>query len=224
MLSSILSPSILAVETATEACSAALYHQGKISARYQFAPQRHAALILSMCDELLKKANIATSQLSAVAFGCGPGSFTGVRIAAAVTQGIAVAHDLPVIPISSLQALAQAAFIEYKEKKIIAGLDARMGEVYLGKYILEHDIMIPIEEESIISLEEAKKLASAKLHSGSDEFYADEFYAGSAFQQEKIIFPTAEAVIMIAIKEWQKNKIFPPKKALPVYLRNNIVS
>lgn len=215
-------PSILAVETATEACSAALYHRGKILSRYIIAPQRHVSLILPMCNELLREAKLSPAELSAVAFGQGPGSFTGVRIAAAVTQGIAVAHDLPVIAVSSLQALAQAAFIKCGTENIIAGMDARMGEVYLGKFILEQSLKIMhlIDKEIMISVEEVKNLKS-KLELESKSNW---FYAGSAFQTESIFFPSAEAIIPIALYYWHENKILAPERALPVYLRNNIVS
>jgi tRNA threonylcarbamoyladenosine biosynthesis protein TsaB len=205
--------SILAVETATEACSAALYHDGKIASRFTVAPRQHAALILTQCDELLREMNILSSQLSAVAFGCGPGSFTGVRIAAAVAQGIAIAHDLPVISVSSLQALAQAAFLELGKEKVIAGMDARMQEIYTGRFIVQDNIMQLIDQEVVISPEKLK----------APDVSEDWFYAGFAFQQENIIFPSAGAVIAIALQHWQENKIILPEKALPVYLRNKVV-
>ncbi len=215
-------PSILAIETATEACSVALYHHDKISSRYNIAPQQHVSLILPMCDELLKEANILPSELSAIAFGSGPGSFTGVRIAAAVTQGIAVAHDLPVIAVSSLQALAQAVYIKLRAEYVMAGMDARMGEVYLGKFSLDqdHKIMSLLDKEVMISLEETKNLKQElELEPKSNWIFA-----GSAFQTESVFFPSAEAIIPVALYYWHQNNTLTPEMALPVYLRNNIVS
>src|SRR5690554_2590516 len=106
---------ILAIETATEACSAALLIDDAILERYELAPQRHNRLILPMIESLLAEAGIKISQVDAVAFGRGPGSFTGVRIAAGVAQGIAFGADLPVVPVSTLAALAQDALTEASE-------------------------------------------------------------------------------------------------------------
>ncbi|MGB1311163.1 MAG: tRNA (adenosine(37)-N6)-threonylcarbamoyltransferase complex dimerization subunit type 1 TsaB, partial [Leucothrix sp.] len=130
---------ILAIETATEACSAALYHDGGIISRYELAPRKHTQLILPMMDSLLAEAGLSKQALDAIAFGRGPGAFTGLRIAVGVTQGLALALDRPVIPISSLAAMAQqvldatvdlaSAMLDY-----IPAIDARMGEVYWARY------------------------------------------------------------------------------------------
>ena len=99
----------LAVETATECCSVALSCDGEIIGESELAPLRHNEIVLSMCERVLAKAEVGLAQLDGIAFGCGPGAFTGVRLAASITQGIALAQDLPVVPVSSLAALAQAA-------------------------------------------------------------------------------------------------------------------
>ena len=101
---------ILAVETATEACSAALYNDGVVTERFALTPKEHTRLILPMIDGLLADAGLLPQQLDALAFGCGPGSFTGVRIATGVIQGIALGADLPVVPVSTLAAIAQDFF------------------------------------------------------------------------------------------------------------------
>ena len=100
---------LLAIDTSTEACSAALVVNGELSFRYEFAPRRHAELILPMIDDLLADAELSLTQLDGLGFGRGPGAFTGVRIATGVIQGLALSADLPVVPISSLAALAQGA-------------------------------------------------------------------------------------------------------------------
>ncbi|MEN8260373.1 MAG: tRNA (adenosine(37)-N6)-threonylcarbamoyltransferase complex dimerization subunit type 1 TsaB [Pseudomonadota bacterium] len=125
---------VLAVETATEACSAALYADGRILERYQVAPREHSMLILPMVQSLLDESGAALNNIDALAFGCGPGSFTGLRIAAGVVQGIAFAADLPVVPVSTLAAMAQDVFEAFEEKYAFAAIDARMGEVYWGVY------------------------------------------------------------------------------------------
>jgi len=98
---------LLAVETSTEACSAALYIDGEIREKFELAPREHTKLILPMIDELMAEAQLKPQQLDALAFSRGPGSFTGVRIATGVTQGIALGADLPVVPVSTLAAISQ---------------------------------------------------------------------------------------------------------------------
>jgi tRNA threonylcarbamoyladenosine biosynthesis protein TsaB len=115
-----------AFETSTEWCSVALWADGEIAALEQRAANRHAELILPMLDRLLAQAEVSRARLDAVAFGAGPGSFTGLRIACGVAQGIAFARGLPVIGISSLEAMAE----ESGAARVVACLDARMHEVY----------------------------------------------------------------------------------------------
>ena len=125
---------ILAVETATEACSAALLIDDQVMLRYQVQPRMHSQLILPMLDALLAEAGLVLSALDAIAFGRGPGAFTGVRIAVGVAQGAAFAADLPLVPVSTLAALAQRALRESGQRRILPAYDARMQEVYWGAY------------------------------------------------------------------------------------------
>ena len=125
---------LLALETATEACSAAVWVDGAVLERYELAPRRHAALILPMLEAVLAEAGLSVKQLDAIAVGRGPGAFTGVRIAIGIAQGIAFAADLPVAPISTLAALALGAAREFGHSPLATALDARMGEVYWGTY------------------------------------------------------------------------------------------
>ncbi|MEN8174264.1 MAG: tRNA (adenosine(37)-N6)-threonylcarbamoyltransferase complex dimerization subunit type 1 TsaB [Pseudomonadota bacterium] len=125
---------LLALDTGGEACSAALWIGGEVEERFVLAPRGHSELILSMTGELLADAGLSRRQLDAVAFGRGPGSFTGVRIAAGVTQGIAYALDIPAVPVSSLGALAQGCAGGMAATRVLSAFDARMGEVYWGAY------------------------------------------------------------------------------------------
>ncbi|MDP1698435.1 MAG: tRNA (adenosine(37)-N6)-threonylcarbamoyltransferase complex dimerization subunit type 1 TsaB [Xanthomonadaceae bacterium] len=124
---------ILAFETATEACSVALWLDGELYERHAIAPRQHAQLLLVWADALLAEAGIARSTLDAIAVGRGPGAFTGVRLAIASAQGIAMALDIPVVPVSTLAVLAQGAVPDCAQP-IIASIDARMGEVYIGRF------------------------------------------------------------------------------------------
>ena len=203
---------ILAIDTSTEACSAALYADGKITSRYEIAPQRHALLLLRFCDELLVEANLTPADLSAVAFGRGPGSFTGVRIAAAAAQGIATAHHIPAIPVSTLQILAQVAYQENQCAKVYAGLDARMNEVYFGRFEVKNNIMELVGEEVVAPLE---KLGLSKTDKT--------LRVGSAFQATDVLYPHAEMCLTIALEKYKNNETVSAELALPVYLRDNVV-
>lgn len=125
---------LLAIDTATEACSAALEIDGAVRERWVEAPREHGERLLAMIDALLAEAGIAAAALDALAFGRGPGAFTGVRIATGAAQGIAYALDLPVLRISTLAALAQGAARAHGATRVTAAIDARMGEVYWGAY------------------------------------------------------------------------------------------
>lgn len=142
---------ILAIETATEACSAALLIDGNISERYQVQPRMHSQLILPMLDELLAEADLALTALDAIAFGRGPGAFTGVRIAVGVAQGAAFAADLPVVPVSTLAALAQRGFRELGGRRLLPAYDARMQEVYWAAYEVDAQGLVSIRVADEVS-------------------------------------------------------------------------
>lgn len=219
---------ILALETATEACSAALLIHDEIKQQYVVSPQQHANLILPMCKQLLDEAGISFKQIDAIAFGRGPGSFTGVRIAAGVTQGLAFAHELPVLPVSSLQALAQTAYVTYDAKNVLACIDARMGEMYWSAYQCSSELMSPIIKEEVIA---PHKIAMA--------IYGKWFGVGSAWKSYQAqlqtafshnlndfnsqLYPTAQSVLQIALQDWQLGKFILPEQVLPVYLRDKVV-
>lgn len=144
----------LAIETATECCSVALFHDGEIISESELAPLRHNEIVLSMCERVLAKGEVGLSQLDGIAFGCGPGAFTGVRLAASITQGIALAQDLPVVPVSSLAALAQAAHCRHGVSQALACIDARMQEVYVALYGLDENRIMRLQgEEQVIAPE-----------------------------------------------------------------------
>lgn len=142
---------ILAIETSTEACSVAVWVAGEVRERHEIAPRRHTELVLPWCDQLLADAGITRRQLDAIAVGRGPGAFTGVRLAVALVQGMALALDKPVLPVSTLAALAlqapsiQAGYAGDQSPVILAAIDARMGELYLG--LFRHD-----PDEAVIAM------------------------------------------------------------------------
>lgn len=129
---------ILAIDTATEACSVALESAGEVIMRYQVTRQQHAQLLLPMIDELLAEANLTTQALDVLVMGRGPGSFTGLRITAAAVQAIALVADCPVVRISSLAAMAHRAWREHALNYCVALIDARMNQVYWACFETTH--------------------------------------------------------------------------------------
>jgi tRNA threonylcarbamoyladenosine biosynthesis protein TsaB len=138
---------LLAIETATECCSVALLAGERLVARSEIAPRRHAELLLPMCDAVLAEAGLDRRDLDVLAVGRGPGAFTGVRLAVSAAQGIALALDIPVVPVSSLAALALQA--PDNDADVLAVIDARMGEVYAAVFRRVVGRVEPIGEETV---------------------------------------------------------------------------
>lgn len=131
---------ILAIDSSSDACSVACYRDGYIVAeQFVLAPYQHSLYILDFVKQVLATSDLNLAQLNAIAFGCGPGSFTGLRLAASITQGLAFAHNLPVIEISTLQAMAQGAYAETGATHILVAVDARTNEIYWGEYALSNN-------------------------------------------------------------------------------------
>ncbi len=224
-------PTLLAIETATEACSAALLYQGQLLERFQVAPREHNQLILPFCEALLAEAGIAVSALDAIAFGRGPGSFTGVRIATGVVQGIAFARDLPVVPISTLATLAQGALTHQRQGAIVAAIDARMGEIYTGNFELGEGALVTALGEEWVCLPEAMVLPAGRggwwgVGSGFGS-YAKRLGAqcGSLLEgYDGQALPRARCTAQLAAAAWARGEAVAAEAALPVYLRDNVAA
>lgn len=220
---------ILALDTATEACSAALFLDGTVVYRETVAPQRHSQLILTMCTEVLAEAGVARQALDAVAFGRGPGSFTGVRIAAGVVQGIAYALDLPVVAISSLAALAQGAVREHAASHVLAAIDARMGEIYWGMYETGTDgLVADIAPEGLYTPERVPVPESGVWRGVGTAF--DPYRAALTARLgtrltacESARYPLARDLVALAVAAFGRGETVPAEAALPVYLRDEVV-
>jgi tRNA threonylcarbamoyladenosine biosynthesis protein TsaB len=220
---------ILAIDTATEACSAALYDGGEINQQYIVAPRQHSHIILPMIEQLLAEAGIRVSGLDAVAFGRGPGSFMGVRIAAGVTQGIAFAWDLPVVPVSTLAAIAQTAYSETGATSVLSAIDARMNEVYWAAYRLSDDgRMHLVGEESVIAPEQVAKpteddwTGAGSGWSAYGEILKAAIGPGVLSGQLNECLPSAESVVKMAVADFEAGRYVAAAKAVPVYLRDNV--
>ncbi len=218
---------LLAIDTSTEACSAALLHDGEVSYRYQLAPRQHADLILGMCDELLAEADVQLKHLDAIAFGRGPGAFTGVRIATGVVQGIAFAHQLPVVPVSSLAAIAFSAWQANKTKNVMTAIDARMGEVYWACYeCSEQGVKEVVNEQVCVPGDVVLPNNGAWMGLGSGwQTYQEELSRVAAefvSDVDGTVFPNAQTIVQLASIAYQKGELLSAEQAIPVYLRDNV--
>jgi tRNA threonylcarbamoyladenosine biosynthesis protein TsaB len=219
-------PTILALETSTELASAALLHGEQVFARESSGVQTHSQTILPMMQSLLAQAGITLAQCDAIAFGAGPGSFTGVRTACGIAQGLAFGADLPVIPIVTLQAMAQACREASGASEVLALLDARMDEIYWAQYhfsegwrtVVEPSLSpasgILLSEDVTIcgnglSVYVANSAANSGLHLPIGNVQPD-------------IMPHAKHVAQLARIEFIANRMVAPRDAQPIYLRNKV--
>ena len=207
---------LLALETANEQCSICLVNDSQnvfFSLNDQLKAQTKT--LLPMIEQGLQQNGWSTDQLDVIAFSRGPGSFSGVRINAAVTQALAWANDLPVIPVSTLQALAQAAYREHGLTQVTAVLDARMQEVYVANFVLDQqDIMQAISEEKLLSYADAQaEIQFIAVGSGAHLLHPETTFGN--------ISPTAEDIAKIAVCFAAKQQWVTAEQALPVYLRDN---
>ena len=219
---------LLAIETASDSCSAAVLSGDEVFAVSEVAPRRHNELILSMCEEVLAHAQLSLAQIDAVAFGRGPGAFTGVRLAASVTQGIAMAQDLPVVPVSSLAALAQAAYHSHKAPQIFSCMDARMQEVYCALFEpTEFEIVQCIGEEQVIKPERIEIVVNQDCYGVGSGWrpYAKILLerCGNSIAFDADALPQAQFVATLAKHYFAQGKSVFAIEALPVYLRDNVV-
>jgi len=216
---------ILAIDTSTDACSAALLSDYKIRDRFVIAPSAHTKFILPMVDELLSEAQLDCSQLDAIAFGCGPGSFTGVRLVASIAQGFAFAANLPVIGISTLRALAQEIFMEFKSSQVLVAQDARMQEIYWGEYRVDSvGIMQPIISDKLIKPHEAEVISREGFVGvgGGFSVYSDLFAKNCNMHIYAKQYVQSKYIVQLAADDFAKGVKVSVDKALPVYLREKV--
>ena len=216
---------LLAIETSTETCSAALAIDGEVLERYQHAPRLHAELLLPWIEQLLGDAGIGFSSIDAIAFSRGPGSFTSLRIGIGVVQGLAWASDRPVIPVSSLAATAQTAANEGIDAALVA-LDARMKEVFTGTFKLNSKgIMVPVAAEKVCAPEAVQVPEYSETYgigNGFDRYPALEKLSGHLLGIRPDIWPKASSILLLA-KEWlNTHEPLSADQAQPVYLRDNV--
>lgn len=231
---------ILAIESTTEACSVALNQNGSITELFEIAPRQHTRLLLNMVDKILKQQGIARQEINAIAFCRGPGAFTGLRITTGVAQGLAFGLNVPLIPVSSLAALAQGAYRDSSSKQthFLSCLDARKSEVFWGIFTVENGYAKPLIDESVSASEDIvtslQRLNSSVERSNIKNWQV----VGTAVEiikkinepsltfvdsaTENIHYPHAHDVALLAAKEYEWGNTVNAEQAVPVYLRNNV--
>ena len=219
---------LLALETATEACSAALYLDGEVRERFEVAPRRHTELILPMMTELLAGAGLRLNDLDALAFGCGPGAFTGLRIAAGVAQGTALGAGLPVVSVSTLAALAAEALAETPVAYALVALDARMGEVYWGVYRRGKAGPVAVEPACVAPPQQVSVpggVTEGVAVGPGWSAYGDVLRRRFGDRLRTLWprrLPRAGWVARLAARTDPATRWLPPEQALPVYLRDRV--
>jgi tRNA threonylcarbamoyladenosine biosynthesis protein TsaB len=223
---------LLALDTATESCSAALLMDGQLLTREEEFARGHAERILPMIDELLSEAQLSLRQLDAIAFGRGPGSFTGVRLGVTVTQGLAFGSGLGVVPISDLQAVAQRALqMDPAANRILVCNDARMSEVYWGCYERTSDGLAQALGEEHVSKPSQLELPPAwptatgvgrgfVAYGEALRMALPTVRADNPFLTQ--LLPRAAEIALLAAPAVTAGRILPPEAAIPIYLRDNV--
>lgn len=218
---------LLAVETSTEACSAALIIDGEVFERYELAPKIHTQLILPMIDTLMADAGLKPQQLDALAFSRGPGSFTGVRIATGVIQGIALGADLPVVPVSTLAAIAQDFFDNSEGNVAFVAMDARMDEIFWGVYrrdALGYAELIGEEAVTPAYSVVFPNFTGVGIGSGWG-VYPQELMtrlAGLVRRYQADMLPRAGAIARLGARGFEQGLSVAVELAMPVYLRDKV--
>ncbi|MFM9912159.1 MAG: tRNA (adenosine(37)-N6)-threonylcarbamoyltransferase complex dimerization subunit type 1 TsaB [Methylophilaceae bacterium] len=212
---------LLALDTSTEYLSLALWQDGAVTVREMLAQQKHSSLILPLLREMLDEAGLKLQDLDGIAFGAGPGSFTGLRIACGVAQGLAFGANLPVVGVCTLEALA----VQSGADKVIACLDARMGEVYHAVYEKKDTTWVEVLAPSLCHPTAAPKLEGKDwcgLGSGWDA-YAEILQA--TYPNVKFIpnvFPLARHIAALAASMFVRGEGKPAHEAHPLYIRNKV--
>jgi len=223
---------ILAIETSTEYCSVALWQDGTLNERCERVGQKHSEVLLAMVDGVLRDAGCTVQDVDGIAFGKGPGSFTGVRIACGVAQGLAFGADLKVVGVCTLHALAEAT----GQDKVIAALDARMGELYFAAYEKREGAWRTVIEPCLCTAQSAPAVAGSGWFGCGSGFVLDSpistpppegegltaRYAAQLCGVEAQVVPQAAAIARLAALEFAHDHAVDAALALPLYLRDKV--
>jgi len=223
---------ILAIETSTEYCSVALWQDGALNERCERVGQKHSEVLLGMVDGVLRDAGCTVQEVEGIAFGKGPGSFTGVRIACGVAQGLAFGADLKVVGVCTLHALAEAT----GQDKVIAALDARMGELYFAAYEKRDGAWRTVIEPCLCTAQSAPAVAGSGWFGCGSGFALDSptptpppegeglkvRYGAQLCGVAAQAVPQAAAIARLAVPEFAQGHAVDAAQALPLYLRDKV--
>lgn len=222
---------ILCVDTSTEACSVAVLKQNGseqvIIDKFMLAPREHTTKILPTVESILADAELTVSDLDVVAYGRGPGSFTGVRIGISIAQGLAFGIEKPMVGVSTLQAMAQQAYNNNQVTDVYTAIDARMGEIYFAHYQLDAELMTLVDQEVVIKPDDlvALKLIvnenSALVGTGWQAYPVLLEYFNNA-QLLDIEFPSSKYMLQQVVFDVKQGLTVEPELAAPVYLRDKV--
>ncbi len=220
-----MSAAILAIDASTEACSVALQVNNATAHRFELCPQQHSQRILPMVDEVLNELNVKLGELDAIAFGCGPGSFTGVRISIGVAQGLAFGADLPMVGISTLEAMAYGAVSRFGQTKVVAAIDARMGEIYTAEFAAEQGNFCRLSNDAVVAPEQAQFSLDADICAVGTgwQTYGEQLKtAFSSVGDVGILYPDAQDMLPLAQKALAQGLQVSAEQAQPVYVRDTV--
>ncbi|POC45303.1 tRNA (adenosine(37)-N6)-threonylcarbamoyltransferase complex dimerization subunit type 1 TsaB [Vibrio vulnificus] len=224
-----MSAKILAIDTATENCSVALLVGDQVFSRSEVAPRDHTKKVLPMVEEVLQQAGLKLTDLDALAFGRGPGSFTGVRIGIGIAQGLAFGADLPMIGISTLAAMAQGSFRVHGATLVVTAIDARMDEVYWGRYQRQQDgSWLAVDAECVIPPAQLAQNITADQQSWTSAGTGWDAYAESLanlplnIEAGEVLYPDAQDIVVLAKYELAGGNTVAVEESSPVYLRDNV--
>ena len=221
-----MNSTLLVVDTSTEACSVALSIRGVITQRFEIIPRQHTQRIMPMIQDVLSEAGIHLQQCDAIAFGRGPGAFTGLRIAAGIVQGLAYGANLPVIPISTLAALAQGAVRECNAPYVFSAIDARMGEVYWACYKQENGLVSAVNQERVSAPNQVNCTHDVGAASWVGVGTGCEYQAQFALRCTRYAidrYPRASDMAVLAQTLFANGDMVSAEQAIPVYLRDDVV-
>lgn len=224
---------LLAFETATEACSVALHVDGQVRERFEIAPRRHAELALPWADALLAEAGVARAELDAIAISRGPGAFTGVRLAIALAQGIALGIDRPLVPVSTLKVVAASLVLPYgtepvgSKQRILAAIDARMGEVYVGAFERDGADLVALSTETVSPPDAVMLPDEGRWHGAGTGFAALDGALQARLQTQLAsvdasVLPHASDLAQLAALAFARGEAVAPERVEPAYLRDNV--
>lgn len=220
---------ILALETATDACSVAVYRDGRIDERHVLAPRLHSQLVFTMLAELLPAGGLAAQGIDVVAYGSGPGSFTGLRIAASTAQGLAYSSGLPAIPVSTLAVMAQGALRQGAVSNgddVLCTLDARINEIYAAVFAYEDGLAVVREGPWACPPADLLPAGTRPLCAvGNGCAFLEQFPGALRARIQTVlpaILPAARDIIPLALASWSRGETQSARSIQPVYVRDEI--